>query len=425
MIRHTFVLIVIVRGQLIEKNMIFPVNNENFSRIKSILEQIWTNQHNRIAEKLKELNPTWDDEQLYQEARRIIIAQIQFITVNEYLPLLIGKETMDKYKIINSFDDFTNLYDETIDPNTLNSFAAGIGEFSFSSQCDRHHGFFQRQHLMSIQRVPSFDESSDAQMFIIVCKQDPFFDVYRNIDKYKIINSFDDFTNLYDETIDPNTLNSFAAGIGEFFLTMRSSSWILSTSTFNVDTERSLLYESVSDPGLHAIHTETYASVLPYKENTAAFLLHRGRDHGIPGYVKWREYCGGGKVSDFNELKNIVIDPHHLLPILTSLYRSVEDVDLLVLALAEKPVRGSLVGPTLGCILALQYQKVTQGDRFWFANNIGEEAFTLPQLQAITSGTKMANIMCKFLGINARVQPNAFLINDEFEKKRTCFDMNE
>jgi hypothetical protein len=43
---------------------------------------------------------------------------------------------------------------------------------------------------------------------------------------------------------------------------------------------------------------------------------------------------------------------------LSKIYKSVHDVDLFVLGMAEKPLKGALVGPTFACILGQQYQKV-------------------------------------------------------------------
>lgn len=50
-------------------------------------------EHNRVARVLAGLNPHWNDERLYQEARRIVIAEWQQITYRDWLPWLIGKGT--------------------------------------------------------------------------------------------------------------------------------------------------------------------------------------------------------------------------------------------------------------------------------------------------------------------------------------------
>ena len=60
-------------------------------------QTIWVREHNRVAEALKQTHPTWDPETLFQEARRIVVAEYQHIIYNEYLPILVGECIFNSY----------------------------------------------------------------------------------------------------------------------------------------------------------------------------------------------------------------------------------------------------------------------------------------------------------------------------------------
>ena len=55
-----------------------------------ILQTLLFREHNRIADALFCINPHWNDEKLFQESRRILIAMYQHITYQDWLPIVVG-----------------------------------------------------------------------------------------------------------------------------------------------------------------------------------------------------------------------------------------------------------------------------------------------------------------------------------------------
>ena len=69
--------------------------NENIELIA--IQTLFMREHNQIADALAKSNSWLTDEQLYQQARRLVIAEVQAITYQEFLPALLGSNPLTPY----------------------------------------------------------------------------------------------------------------------------------------------------------------------------------------------------------------------------------------------------------------------------------------------------------------------------------------
>jgi len=92
----------------------------------SIMHTIWLREHNRVARELGSLNPHWDDERIFQEARRIVGALIQKITYVDYLPKVLGPEVFNL--VIGPYPG----YNPQVNAGTANAFATAAYRYGHS-----------------------------------------------------------------------------------------------------------------------------------------------------------------------------------------------------------------------------------------------------------------------------------------------------
>lgn len=109
-------------ASLRDKNTCFNAGDTRVNQIISLttLHTLFMREHNRIAAELLLLNPHWSDEILYQETKRIVTGILQHITYNEYLPLIVGRETMRRFDILPRDNDYSRDYDADINPAATN-----------------------------------------------------------------------------------------------------------------------------------------------------------------------------------------------------------------------------------------------------------------------------------------------------------------
>eukprot|EP00102_Acyrthosiphon_pisum_P011023 XP_008179580.2 PREDICTED: peroxidase-like [Acyrthosiphon pisum] len=102
----------------------------------TVMHTLWMREHNRLAKLLSHVNPHWDDERIFQEARKIVSASIQHITYAEWLPALLGENYIRRDRLELPTKGYSNAYNETTDPSVSNSFATAVLPFANSMVSD-------------------------------------------------------------------------------------------------------------------------------------------------------------------------------------------------------------------------------------------------------------------------------------------------
>lgn len=85
--------------------------NENIELIS--MQTLFVREHNRLADQIAKANPALSDEAIYQQARRLVIAELQVITYKEFLPTLLGDGAIRPY----------NGYKPNVNPGIANEFS--------------------------------------------------------------------------------------------------------------------------------------------------------------------------------------------------------------------------------------------------------------------------------------------------------------
>ncbi|NJM99239.1 MAG: hypothetical protein HC800_20740, partial [Phormidesmis sp. RL_2_1] len=118
----------------------------------------------------------------------------------------------------------------------------------------------------------------------------------------------------------------------------------------------------------------------------AAVDIQRGRDVGLPDYNQARIDFGLAPVTTFSEITS---DPN-LQALLKQVYGNVNDIDAMVGGLAEDPASGSMVGEFFQKVIVDQFERLRDGDRFWYENG----QFTAEELSFIR-GTSLSALLAR------------------------------
>jgi len=323
---------------------------------------VFLRRHNEHATALRLVNPHWNDEILFNEARRITIAELQHITYNEYLPILFGNTLMNYYSLSVSPQGYTN-YEPYTDPTSWNDYATAACRFGHS-QIRNHHTVYGKS-------------------------------------KADTSHSY----NLRDRYMDPSYLWQ-----GQMDGLMKG---LLTDHSYSVDPYMS---KDITNY-LMRKKGQLYGSDLISRN------IQRGRDHGLPSYVNYLKYCFGFQVRSWDDIKLFI--PEYIVNLFKHIYGSYENIDFFIAGVSERHFPDADVGPTFACVLGIQYYHVKFGDRYFYEHGGQSGSFNLAQLNNIRKTTSLARLVCRTGDYMGAVQRYAFFPVSKYNKEIPCKDYPE
>jgi hypothetical protein len=290
------------------------------------LHTLFLREHNHIADRISQANPSFSDEQVYQMARQRVIAELQVITYNEWLPTMLGKDALKPY----------SGYKSNVNPGIATEFSTAAFRLGHSMLGDDIQ-------FLGNNGLPVADEVSLAEAFF-----------------------------------NPSIVSQNGIGSVLKYLTSDPSSEI---DTKVVNSLRNFLFGPPGSGGLDLV----------------SLNIQRGRDHGLADYNSMRAAYGLPKVTSFAQITSNA----DLQQKLQSLYGSVDNIDAWVGGLAEDHVGGGNTGPLIRRVLSDQFQRLRDGDRFWY-----EQVFSGKDLDELRN-TKLSDVIRRNTEIT-NIQPDAF-----------------
>ena len=268
-------------------------------------QTLFMREHNRLADLIKQHDSRLNDEQIYQWARRIVSAEIQKITYEEFLPALMGEAAAPKA------EDYD--YNEGVNASITNSFTAA---------------FFRFGHSMQSSNLLVVDD--DDNVVDELALRDQFFTPQRFRENSELVGQ---------------ALKGLASQVAQ------------ENDVFLVDDVRNFLFgppgAGGTDLGALDVQRGRDHGLIPLNEIRpvyAASILTRPSDPNA---------------HPFSVLSS---DPH-VQETLQELYGSIDNVEAFVGGIAEDHEPGSSVGEMLQKSFQDQFSRLRDGDRFFYTGD--------------------------------------------------------
>ncbi|KXS19340.1 heme peroxidase [Gonapodya prolifera JEL478] len=318
-----------------------PRGNENPMLLS--MGVMWFREHNFQAARLKQLHPTWDDERLFNEARRWVIALHQKVVTEEWFPVFAGRQ-LPPYKG----------YDAGRHPQIAVIFQAAAMRYGHTLVPP---AVWRRTPGNADPANPAVGQTGSCQF--LTNKLFRTCNSYWNPNEYLGADTTGQFApNATGQGTNGGFRNSFPDGsqtdLAEFLLGMTAQ---VTEKEDNIITED--------------LRGFVFGPLEMSRRDLMAINIQRGREEGIPDYNTARQYYNLTRKTSFQDITgdwDVPVNGTKLLAKrMEELYHgNLDDIDVWVGGLLET-TQGEM-GELFGAILTDQFTRIRDADRFWFAN---------------------------------------------------------
>ncbi|XP_070828301.1 dual oxidase 1 [Chaetodon trifascialis] len=323
--------------------------NENmFTAAEGI---IWFRYHNYVASKLHEEHPEWSDEELFQNARKTVVATFQNIALYEWLPGYLGDKKLPPYPGYQKF----------VDPGISPEFETAAIRFGITMAPP---GVYMRNRTCHFREVVNIDGSLSPAM--------------------RLCNSF-----WKRESVNVKT----SQDVDDLLMGMASQI---------AEREDNIVVEDLRD--------YMYGPLRFTRTDLVAKTIQRGRDFGLRSYTEVRNALDLPAVNTFEDINP---ELNNTSP---QLFRDVAELyngDISKLELFPGGLLESLdgPGPVFSAIVLDQFERIRNGDRFWFENK-QNGLFTDEEIQMIRNVTFHDVLVAVTSAETSDIQNNVFVWRD-------------
>ncbi|CAH1797386.1 unnamed protein product [Owenia fusiformis] len=310
-----------------------PRGNENaFLLTFGIL---WFRYHNYLTHQLDAVHPDWSDERIYNEARKWTVAAHQKIVMYDWLPSWLGTEEDGSAFTLPPYTH----YKPAVDPGITHVFQSAAMRFGHTLVPP---GVYRRNKTCHF-RYTTTMTGEEGHHALRTCNS---------------------YWNPQDAVKEQD--------IDELLMGMASQI-----------TERE---DNIITPDLRG---DVFGPLEFSRRDLMAINIQRGRDHGLPDYNTARRELGLDTINDVRDINPELFkseEGKELLENIWNLYNEsgIDNMDIWAGGILETTSSGP--GDLFRTIIADQFQRVRDGDRFWYEND-KNGLFTPEEIQQINKTT--------------------------------------